>query len=398
MGIRTRALGAACASVLAVVGGMWPACSASKNLDGSGGDDGSGAHGASSPGSGGSGGAGGGLSVGPGPGGAGGGTGGECASEDFPAEAENLPADIIIAVDTSGSMDEEAQWAQQNMNAMVQAITQSMIDAHVVMISSTDICVPAPLGSGNCPTDENLPAYRHVPQNVESNDALVVILNTYPQWQPSLRANATKTFVVISDDDSTDMSANTFTTQLLAMDPTFQGFKFDAIYSFEDPVACEAACVPSFCQNCGKCCPSCNPLSAAEGTVYEDLVQQTMGVAGDLCDQNFQPVFDDIATAIVSGSVIPCLYDIPTPPPPEMIDYDKVNVTYQADANSMPEDIYYVPGGLADCGPNGGWYYDDVQAPTQILLCPATCDLVQQSTEGNVKILLGCETLIGPPA
>jgi hypothetical protein len=388
-----------CLGLVVVVGGLWPACSASKSS--SDGDDGDGV-GAAGPGGGGpgpgAGGDGGGIGPGPGSGGNGGGTGGGCVGFGSEAESQNLPADIIIAVDTSGSMDDEAQWTQQNMNAMVQAITGSMIDAHVVMISSADICVPAPLGSGSCPADENLPAYRHVQQSVGSNDALQIILATYPQWQPSLRANATKTFVVITDDDS-DMGASAFTNQLLALDPpTFQGFKFDAIYSYEDPAACAAACFASFCQNCGNCCPSCQPLSAAEGTVYEQLVQQTQGVQGDLCDQNFQPVFTDMATAVVSGSVIPCLYDIPDPPPNETLDYEKVNVKYQPDPNSMFQDIYYVPGGLADCGPNGGWYYDDPQAPTQILLCPATCDLVQASSDGQVQIELGCETLIGPPA
>src|SRR5262245_17184359 len=173
--------------------------------------------------------------------GAGGGTGGGCAETSSEAKVGFAPADIIIAVDTSGSMGDEAQWTQANMNAMVQAIVGSGIDAHVVMISSSAICVPAPLGSGTCPNDEKLPNYRHVPQNVGSTNALSVLLTTYPQWQTSLRPNATKTFVVVSDDNSS-MSASAFTNQLLTLDPTFQGFKFDGIVSFQDPfIACISA-------------------------------------------------------------------------------------------------------------------------------------------------------------
>jgi ferredoxin len=375
------------------------ACSASGNQSG---DDGGSSSSPTTSAAGGNG-TGGNPSTGPGIGGIDpsgtGGTGGveECAETSAEATDGILPADIIIAVDTSGSMDDEAQWTQQNMNAMVNIIVGSGIDAHVVMISSNDICVPATLGSGNCPADENLPAYRHVPQSIGSTDALEKILQTYPQWQPSLRANATKTIVVVSDDDS-DLGASAFTSQLLALDPSFNGYKFDAIVSFEDPIACLAACLPNFCQGCGKCCSSCpEPLSAAEGSVYKQLVTQTMGVSGDLCDQDFTGVFNDMATAVVQGAQIACVYDIPEPGMGDPIDYDKVNVDYLPGANQPSQAIYNVPGGAMDCGPAGGWYYDDPANPTQILLCDATCQGVQGNPDGKVTVKFGCETLIGPP-
>ncbi|MEZ4444970.1 MAG: vWA domain-containing protein [Polyangiaceae bacterium] len=328
-----------------------------------------------------------------------GGAGGpeECAETSAEATDGVAPADIIIAVDTSGSMSEEAVWTQQNMNAMVTAIVASGIDAHVVMLSSTDICVPAPLGSGSCPNDENLPAYRHVPQPIASTDALEKILATHSQWQPSLRPGATKTIVVISDDDS-DLGASAFTSQLLALDPSFAGFKFDAIVSYQDPFACLSACLPNLCQGCGKCCSTCpQPLSAAQGAVYQQLVQQTMGVSGDLCDQNFGPVFQDMATAVVQGASIACVYDIPEPGGGDPIDFTKVNVEYSPGPNQPGQPIYYVPGGAMDCGPQGGWYYDDPQNPSQILLCESTCNAVQGNPDGKISVKFGCETRIGPP-
>lgn len=302
-----------------------------------------------------------------------------CAETEAEATEGVLPADIIIAVDTSGSMSLEAQWTQQNMNLLASTIVGSGIDAHVVMISNTDICVPAPLGSGSCPTDENLPSYRHVPQNVGSNDALVKIIDTYDQWKDSLRANATKTFVVVSDDDSDDMSASEFTNALLALSPTFQDFKFDAIVSSAEPFAFGHPCFA---------------LSAATGVVYHQLVAQTNGVLGDLCLQDFGPVFADMATAVIQGSQIPCVYDIPVPASGEEIDPAQVNVEYAPDANATAQDIFYVPGGAADCDAAGGWYYDDPVMPTQIFLCDATCDEVQISTDGKVTLKFGCATKV----
>ena len=329
--------------------------------------------------------------------GAGGGEDAACAATSSEASAQPQPADIIIAVDTSGSMDAESAQVQQNLNAFATIITNAGIDVHVVMIADASVCIPAPLGSGACGgNDQSLPAYRHVVQGVASNDALEKILSTYPQWQPSLRANASKTFLVVSDDDSS-MSAQTFTNALLALDPpTFQGFKFDAVVSATSPDSCIFGGCFFNCASCNNpCCDQatfCSPLSAAEGTVYKELVQQTGGVGGDLCAQDFGPVFQSMATAIVSNTPISCEYDIPAIPDGGMIDPTKVNVAYTP-GGGMPQTIGNVPS-AADCTPqNGGWYYDDPQSPTKVILCPSTCTAVQSSPNGKVEVLFGCATI-----
>lgn len=383
----------------ALLVGAAQACSASSNNEDDGkGGSGTGAgttSGASGPG--GFTGTGGSATVGTGVGG-----GDDCAETSSEAESDVLPADIIIAVDNSGSMSEEAVFVQSSMVDFVNAIVGSGIDAHVVLISadssgSNGICVPFPVGSGSCPNDENLPSYRHVVQEVGSSNALQLILNTYPQWQASLRPQATKTIAVVSDDDS-DMSAATFTSQLLALDPSFQGFKFDAIVAPYElfPLSC-FNCSPPNCAACDPCCGAelafCVPLPADEGAVYKDLVNQTMGVMGNLCLQNFQPVFLDMATAVVSGSQVACVYDIPAPSMGE-IDYGKVNVAYKSDPNAPEQPIFYVPGGATDCDAAGGWYYDDPSNPTQILLCPATCTAVQMVQGGAITVKFGCQTIV----
>ncbi len=42
-----------------------------------------------------------------------------------------------------------------------------------------------------------------------------------------------------------------------------------------------------------------------------------------------------------------------------------------------------------DCGTDTGWYYDDPDAPTQVLLCPAACDLTDQQG-GSINIDFVC--------
>lgn len=385
------------------------ACSAGpKTTSGSGGGGsgggsaGSGASLTTNPGGGGSGGGiGGGVAGSTGSGG----IGGTCAGISSEATAGLQPADILIAVDTSGSMDQEIQQVQENLNNFASIITGSGIDAHVILLADATMCIPSPLGSGQCNgADQKLPTYRHVVQTVASTDALQVILTTYPQWKDSLRPNALKIIAVVSDDNSA-LPAADFKAQLLALDQTFQGFKFDAIVSLISPDAVQFTCLNCAiqgmfsCNNCQeKCCDKmigCSPLPADKGQVYMDLVQQTGGVIGDLCIQDFGPVFQDMATGVVTSAQLSCEYDIPPPPPGETLDPNKVNVEYTP-AGQAATPILYVSG-PADCGVKGGWYYDNPASPSKIVMCPGTCDVLKADTMGKIAVLFGCETVIKPP-
>ncbi len=351
-------------------------------------------------------------------GGAGGGTntaGEGGGTETFPcgeassvANLENLPADLIIAVDNSDSMALESAQVKTYVNAMVGAITASNIDAHVVIISKpanntifdileTGVCAPAPLGSGSCPNDENLPGYRHVVEEVGSCDALDKIVSTYDQWKGSLRPEATKTFLVVSDDESTT-SAQDFTTALAQLSPPIVDFKFNAIVaSQEGPISC-GICAVTGCQNCANpCCDkglACFPVSQKLGQTYIDLQSQTSGIYGDLCSQNFGPVFSDMATAVIEHTPIACHFDIPTPPEGIVV-AEETNVDFIPSQNGTAQPIYNVEG-QHDCTINGGWYFDNQANPTEIHLCPATCTLVQDSTDGEVHVEYGCETETTP--
>lgn len=377
--------------VLAFGGALAAACSASN--EGSTGSTAGGTGGTGVGGAGGGGvtGVGGGLTT---TGVGGNGTGGACASVSSEAESVVQPADIIIAVDTSGSMDEESAEVQANLNNFVAIITAANIDVHVVLIADSSVCIAAPLGSGMCNgADENLPGYQHVNQGVASSNALQLILDTYPQWMGSLRPNASKTIAVVSDDDS-DLSAAAFMSQLVTLDASFQGFKFDAIVSSQDPDACMITCITTGVA--GVCCPGCVALSAAEGTVYKQLVQQTSGVIGDLCEQDFDPVFNDMATAVVTNSGISCEYPIPPNPDGSAFDPTKVNVEYTSGGGNS-QTIGNVPSAATCTSQVGGWYYDDPQNPTKITLCPSTCNAVQGDQSGRVDVLFGCDTIPAIP-
>jgi hypothetical protein len=300
----------------------------------------------------------------------------ECAATKATATDMTMvvPADIIFAIDSSSSMADEIAFVQEQMNGFSQQIAAAGVDARVILIGDpADICIGEPLGTGMCPADEKLPAYAHVGQGVGSNDALNLFIDTYPQWSQHLRMGASKAFVVVTDDDATDGpndSAATFTANLTALDPTmFAKWTFNGVYCF---TRCDQA--------------------AAIGTVYNELVTQTMGIAGDLCLQDFQPVFDRLAEQIItmSGSEITCEWELPAAPMGKTFAGDLVAVERSA-MGAAATPLTRV-NSEADCT-QGGWYFDSALNPSKILACPNTCMELQGQTGGQVDVTFGCESV-----
>ncbi len=315
-------------------------------------------------------------------------TGNECAEVTDTANVGAQPADIIVVVDNSGSMDLEAGFVQQNMNQFSSQIFLANIDAHVVLISADSnndagICLAQPLGSGSCPDDTNLPGYLHIVDGVGSNNALEKIIQHYATWAPQMRATASKHIIVVSDDDS-DLSANNFDAMFLGLDPTHAGYTFHAIASPEDPA--------NACFQGTSCCPNFVPYSAARSDQYLALVALTGGIFGNLCEQDFGPIFNQVSMAVVSGASLACEYTIPPPPDGEDFNPDQVNVEFDNGAGGTLS-IGRVDDPGACAGVSDGWYYDDPMAPTTIVLCPQTCQTIQGFNNASVSIKFGCATI-----
>jgi hypothetical protein len=87
-----------------------------------------------------------------------------------------------------------------------------------------------------------------------------------------------------------------------------------------------------------------------------------------------------------------CSFQIPVPQSGTP-NYQQVNVVFTPTGGS-PTTIPNVPDKSA-CPANGnGWYYDNNNAPTAIILCDSTCGSVSADATGSVDITLGCNTVI----
>jgi hypothetical protein len=348
-----------------------------------------------------------------------------CAVATETASVDYLPVDIIWVIDNSNSMAPAIAQVTSGLNSFAQSIAGKSLDYKIIMLSlraktnpitvggSTrwGVCIPPPLsGDNDC---GNGARFFQSSVDIKSTQPLEQFLGTLGQtagyqpgdarggdpWKAELRANATKTIVVLSDDNSR-LSATDFETFAGGKNPfnsttlppgildaswggLFSGYTFDGLYgwgSLTDPSV--------------KCTYSDGTQPPASGATYTTLVGKTNGVRAHICDPAtaWSMFFDAIAQAVAKSSKLTCDLAIPTPSQ-GTLDPSAINVTVDGATSTT---LYKVANAAA-CGAAGGWYYDNDAAPSRVLLCPASCDFAQQQVTGaaaKISIHFGCKTLI----
>jgi hypothetical protein len=106
------------------------------------------------------------------------------------------------------------------------------------------------------------------------------------------------------------------------------------------------------------------------------------------------------AMAEIRTSALPCDFAIPEQSSGAAIDFGKVNVNLTDADENVTELLYSTDE--AGCDPDaGGWYYDaDPKlggTPTQVKLCPSSCQAYRSQPGSKIATLFGCETKITPP-
>jgi hypothetical protein len=328
-----------------------------------------------------------------------------CGAVTETAENRLQPVDIIFGIDTSGSMAEEVAQVQQNLNAFSAQIIASGIDVRVIMLATLQgsaalagglavdgPCIAPPLGSGNCPDDSNLPRYVHIDQAVTSWDALDVFINAYPKYAPHLRENSLKTFVVISDDDPTTAAGDLgFIGGITGLSPLPMIDSADAFIGAVKNLAPKSSMWSSWRYSgifAFTLCPSAE--FGGVGVVYQQLVERTGGVAGDLCLQAFAPVFDELARKVVDVVTLACEWEIPKS---QGGTFDPAKTNVQLALDGALEKPLKVPD-AATCGSRDGWHYDNEADPRKVVVCPSTCGRIQAATMAQVDLLFGCQTVL----
>ncbi|HZO14003.1 MAG TPA: hypothetical protein VFB62_12115, partial [Polyangiaceae bacterium] len=318
------------------------------------------------------------ASVGVGVGGSSTGQGGSCADVVVEASTVKNPADIIFMVDNSGSMTDENAAIEQNINVNFAAIMgASGVDYQVIMITDhgsspngweNEICVGPPLSAT---TDCSGPPqfvqnkFYHYDINVQSWDSVCHMFdsmfgneadqwNLAPNgWNAWLRTQAVKVFVEITDDQMGCQFGSTyfddgggsvtvgqqgaldFDTTLLQLNPGQFGTVADRNYLFYSIVGLPSKTNPldPYTEFEPVVTGNCNS-AWSPGTAYQWLSKGTGALRFPVCNyQSYDAVFQDIAAGVIDVTSVPCEFDVPEPPPGQMLDLDTV-------------DVLYTPGGM----------------------------------------------------
>jgi hypothetical protein len=348
-----------------------------------------------------------------------------CASSSAEATLEKKPIDIIIVIDNSGSMGDDIQAVETNINAnFATIIGASGIDYRVIMVADhgawdpgDSICVAAPLSSTNCmpiPAQPamNPPIFFHYSTEIASHDSLCKMVSafdgTLPDdyglaplgWSEWLRPESFKVFLEITDDGVScgafndgnnvaggDAVAAAFDTALLALSPMHFGdamnrnYVWHSILGMPANVPASAAWLAADPVQLGEC-----PTGVDPGTGYQSLSILTGGLRFPICEHaSYDAVFQEIAVGIIAGAKIACEFPVPEPPQGETIDLSTVVVEYTPGGGGNPQKLTQVAD-LAACGPDS--FY--IEAGT-IKLCPETCTVVQDDADAKMLVLFDCE-------
>lgn len=358
------------------------------------------------------------------------GTGGiaACVATSAEATLEKKPVDIVFIIDNSGSMGDNIESVQNNINDNFAAIIgASGIDYRVIMISehgdlgAESICVKAPLSSTDCnpvpaQPGQNPPIFYQYSVPISSHDSFCKALRSYDGtladqyglgvggWKQWLRKEAVKVFVEVTDDGTTcslnnvtyddndnaadgDVTAKKFDDAILALDPEQFGDAQSRNYVWhsivglpenDPPTAAYAPADPIVEGHCS--------TAVAPGTAYQVLSQITGGLRFPICQfASFDVVFKEIAKGVIEGATVSCEFPVPDPPAGETIDLSTVVIEYTPGSGGGVQKMKQVAG-AAQCMP-ATFYIEN----GTIKLCPDACAVVQADDKAKINILFGCK-------
>jgi Mg-chelatase subunit ChlD len=300
--------------------------------------------------------------------------------------AELPPLDMVLALDTSFSMDFNQKWI--SVKAALKAFA---VDPHFAQVgvglqyfpvreqcNADDYAIPA-VAIAQLSTSSSDIISSLEQQRMSGGTPMVPMLTGVISYARSWASKHTdrKTVVVMATDGIPD------STCLSAMPGTLPNTLTNVITVVTDAATGQPS-VPVFVIGVGSDLTSLNQIAAAGGTNKAFLVDVNKDVQSD-----FLAALNDIRRELA------CEYIIPPPPSGETaIDFSAVNVVYTA--GSTVETFGNVKD-KASCStaaaPDRAWYYDDPKKPSKIMLCPDTCKKVQYHDGARIDVMFGCKTI-----
>ncbi len=261
-------------------------------------------------------------------------------------------ADILFVVDNSGSMSDSQQKLADSFETFINWLVGGQVDYRIA-ITTTDMLDPAHQGrfQGNpkvlTPTTPNVVAAFQANATVGdegSGDeqgliaALAAVTAPLAQVENAgFLRDAARLFVVfVSDEnDSSPQSVDHYRNGLLAVKGGDPSKLFVAAIAGPSPFGCFVF-----------------PEQADAGPRYEEIVDDTGGLFGSICETNFGTILQDLAFEVVSVQSVFELTEIPDPETIRVtvdgVEQDPAWWIYDEGSNSISFVPPHVPGGGAE--------------------------------------------------
>ncbi len=339
-----------------------------------------------------------------------------CGTVRAAPEVIRTPIDIIVILDNSGSMGDESDSVEQNINEnFARILDENGVDYRMIVLSEhrerngqNAICVARPLsGLDTCPAPAPVSSERFFHYSVEigSSNSLGRLLDTYSGerddefelapsgWSQWLRPGANKVFLEFTDDNA-NMSATEFMSELSALSPDTFGtlgaprFVWHSIVGLAEKGEPTDAYLPSEPVETEECRGNGNNVFNA-GRTYQELSQMTGGLRFPICQfQAYDTVFQTIASNLVSVGAVPCDFPLPAPPAGTEVELDKIALSYAPGSGGTALVMGQVPE-AGNCQANA--FFIDRGA---VQLCPEACELVRADEKAQVEVLFTCESTV----
>lgn len=370
-----------------------------------------------------------------------------CVYGEVPAQLVKQPVDIIVLLDNSGSMIDEAAAVEANINVnFANVLTESAVDYRVILITrhrvrprtppvaddeddpneeaNTSVCVQAPLSALASCDEAEAPVFtdrfKQYSTKLESNDSLDIALDTYELplddddredkydqaplgWSDWLRPDTKKVFLEITDDDERDedgegMSAADFASALVQMapqhfgtDPARPNFVFHSIVGLAEKDPVTAAYLPEEPVQTLECTGNDGDVTSA-GQTYQELSRLTGGLRFPLCQYDaYDVVFQRIAEDVVLQRDVACDFEVPPAPRGRELILDNVAVETSSGTGGVTTPLGQVRA-ANECQSDAFFVVDD-----RLNLCPEACAQVRRDPLAAVRVLFTCRSQIIVP-
>jgi hypothetical protein len=314
-----------------------------------------------------------------------------CAGELY--VGENIPLDIYIMFDQSGSMTNPVEGGMTRMDAVRNALNQFLLAPESAGIGvGIGYFGTQPLGSTSCD-----------PANYATPDK---VIGQLPDYAPELSASLA----------AREPTGETPTESAIVAACSYAQNHKRTVVGHEVVILLVTDGIPMAPVTCrdgsGPCCPTLEKANAAAaacltskpgvktyvlgvGPALDNL--QQLAVAGGT-KQAYLVGDEDVTenvlaalNAIRADATIPCELEIPPPPPGDVLDFDRVNVVHTT--NTCETNVLFFREEAAQCDPSsGGWYYqkDASGNRTGIELCGKSCQDVS-IPGGQLLFSIGCD-------